>query len=81
MDRTNMRGLASLSLERRREIAQLGGRASQASGRGHRYDSELAREAGAKGGKANAAKYDMRELGRRGGLASGRAKAARRAVR
>ena len=42
------RGTASMSPERRREIASAGGRAVQASGKAHRYTSEEARAAGLK---------------------------------
>lgn len=45
-------GLASVSPEKRREIASLGGKASAASGRAHRWTSETARAAGRKGGHA-----------------------------
>lgn len=44
------RGLASMSPEKRREIASKGGKASQASGRGYRWDSEAAAIAGRIGG-------------------------------
>ncbi len=46
------RGFAALSPERRKAVAAKGGKAVQAAGTGHRYDSEAAREAGSKGGKA-----------------------------
>jgi uncharacterized protein len=45
-------GLATLTEERRREIARMGGKAAQAGGRGHRWSPEEARAAGSKGGKA-----------------------------
>jgi general stress protein YciG len=46
------RGFATLTPERRREISTLGGKAAQASGRGHKFTAEEARAAGAKGGRA-----------------------------
>ena len=48
------RGLQTLSPERRREIAQQGGRAAHAKGTAHKFNSEEARLAGAKGGAARA---------------------------
>lgn len=50
------KGFAVISPERRREIASLGGKAAQAKGTGHRYNSDEARLAGLKGGKASAEK-------------------------
>ena len=46
------RGFAALSPERMREIASLGGKASQAKGTGHKFDPDEARAAGRKGGAA-----------------------------
>lgn len=43
-------GLATLSPERIREIASMGGKACHAQGKGHQWTSEEAREAGRKGG-------------------------------
>ena len=45
------RGFAAMSPEQQRRIASEGGRASHESGRGHRFSSEEAREAGRKGGQ------------------------------
>ena len=45
---TSTRGLASLSPERRREIAAMGGKAAAAKGTAHRWTSEAARAAGLK---------------------------------
>ena len=45
-------GFASMDLERVRKIAALGGRAAHAAGKAHRWNSEEARSAGKKGGKA-----------------------------
>ena len=44
------RGFAAMSPETQRRIASEGGRASHASGRGHRFSSDEARDAGRKGG-------------------------------
>lgn len=66
------RGFASLSEERMREIASLGGRASQAAGGGHRWTAEEAAAAGRKGGASVAADRDhMARIGRRGGIRRG----------
>lgn len=48
-------GLASLSPERRREIASQGGRAAHRKGTAHRWTSEEAKVAGRKGGKTKKA--------------------------
>lgn len=45
------RGFASLSTERRQEIASMGGKAAQAKGTGHRWTKETASAAGKKGGR------------------------------
>ena len=45
------RGFAAMSPEQQRRIASEGGRASHESGRGHRFSSDEAREAGRKGGR------------------------------
>lgn len=50
---TEKRGFASMSVERRRVIAQKGGRASHERGTAHEFTPEEAREAGRKGGKAS----------------------------
>ena len=52
IDRKHMRGFASLSPERRREIASKGGKAVHASGKGHQWTREEARAAGRLGGLA-----------------------------
>jgi hypothetical protein len=46
------RGFANLTDEQRRTVSSKGGKASQASGKGHRWTLEEARAAGVKGGKA-----------------------------
>lgn len=50
-----MRGFASMTPERRREIASAGGRAAHEQGTAHRWTREEAREAGRKGGAAKRA--------------------------
>lgn len=45
------RGFASLSMERRREIASQGGKAAHANGTAHKWDSTEAAAAGRKGGR------------------------------
>lgn len=63
------RGFAALSPEQRREMASAGGKAAQASGRGHRFTVEEARAAGQKGGVAIAQDREhMQRIGRAGGL-------------
>ena len=53
---TRDRGFASLSPERRREIARKGGRAAHQKGTAHEWTSEEARVAGRKGGRASSAR-------------------------
>lgn len=48
-DRKSRRGFASLSFARRQEISSKGGKAAQARGTAHRWDSESARAATQKG--------------------------------
>lgn len=50
------KGFAAMSLERRREIASMGGRAAHAKGTAHEFTSEEARQAGRKGGLERQAK-------------------------
>ncbi len=50
------RGFASMSPERKREIASKGGMAAHKKGTAYKWDSESAKIAGQKGGKANASK-------------------------
>jgi hypothetical protein len=50
------RGLAALSLERRREIARMGGRTSQARGTAHQWTAAEASAAGKKGSSRYALK-------------------------
>jgi general stress protein YciG len=51
MSKIHNRGFASMTLERRREVAGKGGRAAHAAGVAHEYNSETAREAGRRGGR------------------------------
>jgi general stress protein YciG len=53
------RGLAAMSLEKRREIASKGGRTSQARGTAHQWTPEEASAAGKKG----SARYALRREG------------------
>ncbi len=50
MQNTSKRGFASLSMERRREIASKGGRSVPAEKRSFSQDRDLASSAGRKGG-------------------------------
>lgn len=69
------RGFASMSPEKRKEIAGKGGKAANARGTAYKFDSEKAREAGRKGGKSVSENREhMAEIGRRGGESSSRAK-------
>ena len=52
------RGFASMSPEKRREIASKGGKAAHASGNANEFNSETGREAGRKGGLARHAEED-----------------------
>ncbi len=57
------RGFAAMSPEQQRRIASEGGRASHESGRGHRFSTEEAREAGRKGGKISRRGKQKPDLG------------------
>lgn len=62
------RGFASMSPEKRREIASKGGRAAHAKGTAHEFTSEEAREAGRKGGqKVSQNREHMATIGAKGG--------------
>jgi general stress protein YciG len=75
MSNVHKRGFASLSPERRREIASLGGKSAR---RAHRWSAEEARKAGRKGGNAvSQDRAHMAEIGRKGGLAHSREHLAR----
>lgn len=72
------RGFASLSLERRRELASMGGKAVPAASRSFSLDQTLAKKAGSKGGssvpgnKRSFAQFPKlaQAAGRKGGLAA-----------
>ena len=49
------RGFASMSIEKRREIARKGGKSAHQLGRAHTWDSESARAAGRIGGRRGSA--------------------------
>ncbi|MBC6989333.1 KGG domain-containing protein [Hymenobacter sp. BT491] len=51
--RKSTRGFAAMDPAQQKRIASEGGKASHASGRGHRFTSEEARAAGRKGGMSN----------------------------
>jgi general stress protein YciG len=53
-----LRGCAAISLERRREIASMGGAAVPADRRSFSRDRDLARAAGARGGAAPSRRKD-----------------------
>lgn len=62
------RSFASLSPERRRKIARLGGRAAHQRGTGHKFTSDEGRASGSKGRAAVSADCDhMARMGRLGG--------------
>lgn len=64
------RGFGLLSPARLRVVTSTGGKASQASGRAHRFDVEEARQGGRLGGRTTAEKPGhMADIGRRGGEA------------
>jgi general stress protein YciG len=50
MEQKMKRGFAGMSPERRSEIARLGGKSAHALGTAHKWNTEEARKAGAKGG-------------------------------
>ena len=73
--KTKKRGFASMSPEKRREIASKGGRAANEKGTAYRFNSDTARKAGRIGGKSVSENREhMAEIGRRGGESSSRAK-------
>ena len=65
-----VRGFSAMDPERRHEIASMGVRAAQASGKAHRFTTEEAKIGGRKSGKlVSADRQHMAEIGRKGGLA------------
>jgi general stress protein YciG len=73
------KGFASMTPERRKELASKGGRAVKAENRSFSRDKNLAREAGKKGGKnvkpQNRTFFKNRELARSAGKSGGNPKA------
>lgn len=66
------RGFASMTPEKRREIARLGGKAAHEKGRAHQFTPNEAREAGRKGGlSVSRDREHMAQIGRAGGKARG----------
>lgn len=62
------RGFASMSPEKQREIASLGGKAAHAKGRAHEFTPDEARRAGRKGGlSVSADAAHMSKIGKLGG--------------
>jgi general stress protein YciG len=51
-EKPKLRGFARIDPSKVKEIARKGGKASQASGKAHRFTTEEAKAAGQKGGKA-----------------------------
>jgi len=51
VSRIHLRGFASMTLERRREVAAKGGRNAHRLGRGHEWTPAEAAKAGRKGGR------------------------------
>lgn len=54
------RGFASMTPERKRQIASMGGRAAHAAGTAHQFTSAEAQAAGRKGGRAKQAAIDAK---------------------
>jgi general stress protein YciG len=62
------RGFASMSEERKREIARKGGKAAHEKGTAHQFTADEARQAGRKGGETvSRDRIHMAEIGRKGG--------------
>lgn len=67
MARSN-KGFASMSPEKRKEIASKGGKKAHEMGAAHKFDSETARAAGRIGGRSVSENREhMAEIGRKGG--------------
>jgi len=64
----SLRGFAAMNETERKKIASLGGKASHAQGKAHKFTPEEARCAGSKGGKAVSRNAEhMAKIGRKGG--------------
>jgi general stress protein YciG len=75
------RGFASMDPARQREIASRGGKVAHEKGTAHQFNSDEARAAGSKGGKAVSADSEyMSKIGTIGGRASAASRAAKKAV-
>jgi general stress protein YciG len=62
------RGFASMSPEKRKEIASKGGKSAHKQGKAYKFNSDSARKAGKIGGKAvSEDREHMAEIGRKGG--------------
>ncbi len=69
----SLRGFASMSREKQREIASKGGHAAHAKGTAHEFSADEARAAGRKGGEAvSRDRAPMAAIGRAGGHNSNR---------
>lgn len=67
---TSRRGFASMTRAKVRAIASKGGRAAHQKGTAHEFNSEEARMAGQKGGRAISRNREhMSQIGERGGRA------------
>lgn len=76
MSGTSRRGFASMTAEKKREIASKGGRAAHEKGTAHEFSQEEARAAGRKGGvTVSKDREHMSAIGRRGGVAVSRDRA------
>ena len=68
LQKVSKRGLASMTPERQKEIARLGGRAAHEKGKAHRFNSDEARAAGKKGGEIiSRDREHMSLIGKKGG--------------
>jgi general stress protein YciG len=68
MTEHSRRGFASMEPDKRRQIAEKGGRAAHAKGTAHEFTSDEAREAGRKGGqRVSRDRGHMAAIGREGG--------------
>ena len=73
---SSKRGFASMSEEKRREIARAGGRAAHEHGRAHEFTPDEARAAGRRGGQTvSKDRTHMARIGRLGGKARRKAEA------
>ena len=60
MKKKSRQGFASMTPEKRREIASMGGKAAHASGNAHKWTPETAAVAGSIGGRAAALKNSLK---------------------